>query len=116
MANKKEIRGLIRYLKALPPKRYHQDGYFCGTTACLAGHEALRRGWKRSRIPGMVKKNEVVERVFDVAQQSLGLTGSQALQLFAAYPGDWTYSDEFLCAETHTAKLAVAIKELETYL
>jgi hypothetical protein len=116
MANKKAIRALIAYLEKLPPQNYDQCVYFCGTTACLAGHEALRLGWKYNALGGYVKRGGQESTAFIVAKVSLRLTGYQAGKLFNANTGLWKYGAEFRRARTDKQRLAVAIKELETYL
>jgi hypothetical protein len=117
MASKRTIRALIAYLEKLPPENYNQRHYFCGTAGCLAGHEALRLGWEPiAGFSGYVKKGQQENSAYLVARASLRLTEYQAGKLFAGSVCLWKYAAEFRRARTDKRRLAVAIKELKTYL
>jgi hypothetical protein len=117
MADKEEIGGLIEYLKSLPPERFDQTQW-CGTAYCLAGHQVERHGWKQSGpwYPALVEKDGKDQRVSQIAKETLGLTWKEAATLFDKRGAGWIYQKEFAAAQSQADKLAVAIKELETYL
>jgi hypothetical protein len=123
MANKEEIRGLIEYLRVLPPEQYDQENW-CGAACCIAGHQAHRLGW----VPEEVEKGDWVTfiekdgerfgpaRAANIARESLGLTFNEADVLFGPLAKWWKHTDEFRSAASPAERLTIAIKELETYL
>lgn len=73
------------------PEEHDQSQWFCGTTACFAGHTALLSGY---RLPHPLGQNEAIAVVVDkdgkrhyvddLAIELLGLTCDQGNLLFGA--------------------------------
>lgn len=75
----------LAYIKA-HPKEWDQTEWFCGTSACFAGWAAVLAGHKRmGRHTFSVMNPETGRRgyVWNVATRELGLTDTQASELFA---------------------------------
>lgn len=80
------------------PKRFEMDDWFCGTTACIAGHAALLSGHRRRKHSSLlVVKNGVEQLVDRAALKELRIDRLMASRLF--YAGNWP--DQFRYAYDH---------------
>jgi hypothetical protein len=69
----KRYRTAADYIAALPPEKFNQENWFCGTAACVAGNICLMLGWRPSGPEGYVDKGDTKMEVESVANDFLGL-------------------------------------------
>jgi hypothetical protein len=55
--HKANLRKMARYMKALPPNKFHQ-GTWCGTPCCVGGHTVMHLGTDEEKAAYMVLERE----------------------------------------------------------
>jgi hypothetical protein len=128
--NVRRLRRLARFVQK-NAERYDQ-GEWCGTKACLAGHAAFLAGIKEEKIfnsrlfsSPFIKQQGFIE---DIASRWLGLTSVQASLLFDGLtPPDnfplfdrdlWPrkFADRYRKAKTDRARARVAADRIEHFI
>lgn len=97
-----QLRTALEYIKAHPDE-WDQSTWFCGTTACLAGHIALLDGWEPTDDyqPGLgyhVINGDTVDAVDAVAADILGISRIEGGVL-------WDSRNTLAQLEHHTLRL-----------
>lgn len=81
--NKEFMLKTAKYLEKLPRNQFHMENFFCGTTACIAGHMCLLGGYIRTSDEGsLVDKGSGSRHAEAVAKELSGLDEEQVNDLF----------------------------------
>lgn len=120
--NKKLLRQIKKTILA-KPEQFRMDSWNCGTAMCIAGHACNLAGlkWtgKRGRkLAAGGDVGDVAAAVLDIDPPSLidsyDVTEADRLFWVDKWPHD--LQDDYLAANTHTARARVAAKRIERFI
>lgn len=107
----KRLRKIIAYIKA-HPKKYNQ-GYYCGTACCLAGHALLLFGNKADR---KLMEEHKFQFVSGRATKLLHLQLSEWQFVHPLFSGDTIWPARFITRRTYRVTPHQAGKRIEEFI